>query len=203
MSLIIEIIFILVILFIIILNIKLRSIYKENKNIHNEKNISGFEIILNLSSNDPHIIKKKGMFLDYYNHERNTIKLSDTVFDGEDIYASLVGVNIAYETKDITFAKNNKFSSIMILTSYIVIILGAFLNNPNIINFGLIIFILAFIYEVYVLSKLSTNKAYNELIEMVKKDKLIKPNQNKEKFFSTIFLIKLATLPYSFLKYFK
>jgi len=203
MSLIIEIIFILVILFIIILNIKLRSIYKENKNIHNEKNISGFEIILNLSSNDPHIIKKKGMYLDYYNYERNTIKLSDTVFDGEDIYASLVGVNIAYETKDITFAKNNKFSSIMILTSYIVIILGAFLNNPNIINFGLIIFILAFIYEVYILSKLSTNKAYNELIEMVKKDKLIKPNQNKEKFFSTIFLIKLATLPYSFLKYFK
>ena len=148
MSLIIEIIFILVILFIIILNIKLRSIYKENKNIHNEKNISGFEIILNLSSNDPHIIKKKGMYLDYYNYERNTIKLSDTVFDGEDIYASLVGVNIAYETKDITFAKNNKFSSIMILTSYIVIILGAFLNNPNIINFGLIIFILSFIYEV-------------------------------------------------------
>lgn len=203
MSLIIEIIFIIVLLFIVILNIRLRSIYKELKNIPNEKNISGFEIIRTLSNNEPHIIKKKGMFLDYYDSDRNTIKLSDSVFDGEDIYASLVATNISYETTDISFIKSNKFSSIMILISYIIIILGAFLSNTNIINFGLILFVLAFIYELYILSNLNNNEEYNKLIDKIKKNKLILKEQSKNDFIIIITLMRLATLPYSFLKYFR
>lgn len=203
MSLIIEIIFIIVLLFIVILNIRLRSIYKELKNIPNEKNISGFEIIRTLSNNEPHIIKKKGMFLDYYDSDRNTIKLSDSVFDGEDIYASLVATNISYETTDISFIKSNKFSSIMILISYIIIILGAFLSNTNIINFGLILFVLAFIYELYILSNLNNNEEYNKLIDKIKKNKLILKEQSKNDFIIIITLMRLATLPYSFVKYFR
>lgn len=203
MGLIIEIIFIIVVLFIIILNIRLRSIYKELKNIPNEKNISGFEIIRTLSNNEPHIIKKKGMFLDYYDSDRNTIKLSDSVFDGEDIYASLVATNISYETTDISFTKSNKFSSIMILISYIIIILGAFLSNTNIINFGLILFVLAFIYELYILSNLNNNEEYNKLIDKIKENKLILKEQSKNDFIIIITLMRLATLPYSFLKYFR
>lgn len=203
MGLIIEIIFIIVLLFIVILNIRLRSTYKELKNIPNEKNISGFEIIRTLSNNEPHIIKKKGMFLDYYDSDRNTIKLSDSVFDGEDIYASLVATNISYETTDISFIKSNKFSSIMILISYIIIILGAFLSNTNIINFGLILFVLAFIYELYILSNLNNNEEYNKLIDKIKKNKLILKEQSKNDFIIIITLMRLATLPYSFLKYFR
>lgn len=203
MSLIIEIIFIIVLLFIVILNIRLRSIYKELKNIPNEKSISGFEIIRTLSNNEPHIIKKKGMFLDYYDSDRNTIKLSDSVFDGEDIYASLVATNISYETTDISFIKSNKLSSIMILISYIIIILGAFLSNTNIINFGLILFVLAFIYELYILSNLNNNEEYNKLIDKIKKNKLILKEQSKNDFIIIITLTRLATLPYSFVKYFR
>jgi len=202
MSLIIEVVFLLVVIFILLINIRIRNLYKELKEEPNNQNLSGFEIVKALSINEPHIIKKKGMFLDHFNGERNTIKLSNSVFDGENIYAALVAINIAYETRNISYVKNNKFSSIIILISYIVIILGSFLSNTNIINFGLVLFVLAVIFELYIINTLNNNEEYNNLLEKVKKDNLM-PEQKKEDYIIIIALLRLATLPYSFIKYFR
>ena len=207
---IIDILFIIVVVLIILINMLFRSVVKTTKNIKNEANLSGFEIARKVSSKfcneEPHIIKKSGKYLDHYNKDRNVIKLSPDVFDGEDIYAGVIAFNVALETdperKNIVIER--KLNSFLVIVSYVFIILGAFVNNILVIRLGLIIFIIAFIIEFVLLASLfKSEEELNKLYELIKKEKLIKPDKYYENNCLLLALSRLATLPYSFINYFR
>lgn len=205
MSLIIEIVFLIVLGIIILINIGLLKLRKDLKKIENESKLSGMEIARIISNKyceeEPHIIKKKGLFLDHYNSNRNVIKLSPEVFDGTDMYSSMIAINVTLETKEEKIAKENYFATFIVLVSYVLIILGAFLNNANVINFGLIVFILAFILVFCI------NTTYNkkeEIFKMLKKEKVIQPfDEEREEKLILASLIVIARLPYGFINYFR
>ena len=207
---IIEIIFILVIGLIVLVNMLFRMVVKTTKELNNGANLSGFEIVRKLSSKfceeEPHIIKKNGRFLDHYNKDRNVIKLSPEVFDGEDIYAATIAVNTALETdkerKSVPFGR--KMNSFLVIASYIVIILGAFTSNTLVIHIGMVLFILAFIIEFILIAKLFGDEDnLKELYELIKKEGLIKPIEEYEDNCLLLALSRMATLPYSFINYFR
>ena len=207
---IIEIIFILVICLLILMNIRLRTVAKETKESKNGAKLSGFEIAKKLSSKfceeEPHVIKKKGRFLDHYNKERNVIKLSPEVFDGEDMYAATIAVNVALETdperKAIPFGR--KINAFLVIASYIVILLGAFANSALVIHLGMVLFILTFIIEILLITKLfGDEEDLKKLYELIKKENLIKPAEEYEENGVLLALSRMATLPYSFINYFR
>ncbi len=210
MRIIIEIIFVITIILILIVNLSIRTLAKELKEKNNETNLSGFEIAKKISQiltkDEPHIIKKKGKFLDHYNYERNVIKLSSEVFDGTDMYAAGIALNVALETSDEkkNLAKGHKFTSIMVLTSYICIIIGAFLNNANILLFGFVIFVLAFIFEILLINLIAkTTNEIEDLYDFIASQEIIKPYEEYKEYILVLFLINIATLPYSFINYFR
>lgn len=207
---IIDILFIIVVALIILINMLFRSVVKTTKNMKNETNLSGFEIARKVSSKfcneEPHIIKKSGKYLDHYNKDRNVIKLSPDVFDGEDIYAGITAFNIALETdpKRKNVAMGRKINSFLVIASYILIILGAIANNTLVIRFGLVLFIITFVIEFVLLASLfQTEEELKELYKLVKKEKLIKPEKSYEDNCLLLALSKLATLPYNFINYFR
>lgn len=207
---IIDILFIIVVVLIILINMLFRSVVKTTKNIKNEANLSGFEIARKVSSKfckeEPHIIKKNGKYLDHYNKDRNVIKLSPDVFDGEDIYAGVTAFNVALETdpERKNVAVGHKINSFLVIASYLFIILGAFANNILVIRLGLVLFILTCIIEFVLISSLfKSDEELNKLYEFIKKEKLIKPVESYKDYNLLLILSKLATLPYSFINYFR
>ena len=172
--------------------------------------LSGFEVARIISSKlaleEPHIIKKNGNFLDHYNYERNVIKLSPEVFDGTDIYAAIIALNIALETapERKNVAIGHKFNSFIIISSYLILIIGAFLNKANIIHFGLILFIIALIIEILLLNLFGHNEEeVNKIYDAIKKENIIRPfDENKDNML-LLMLINIARLPYSFINYFR
>lgn len=207
---IIEIIFMIVIILIILINMLIRSVAKTNKEKRNENGLSGFEIARKLSSlfckEEPHIIKKNGRFLDHYNKERNVIKLSPEVFDGEDIYAAVSAVNVALQTEESrkNIPLGHKLDSFFVIASYVMIVLGGVVNNSLVIHLGMLLFILAFIIEFVLISSLfQSEESLNKLYEIIKKEKLIKPADEYKDNALLISLAPLATLPYSFINYFR
>lgn len=205
----IDILFIIVVAIIILLNILFRSVVKTTKNIQNKANLSGFEVARKLSSvlcaEEPHIIKKNIKYLDHYNRERNVIKLSPEVFDCNNIYAAITASNVALETN--TNKKNiinfKKINSYFVILSYIFIILAAFTNNIFLMRLGLIIFILAFTIEFVLLAILFNQDEINNIYQIIKEEKIIKPSKAYEENYLLLALVKLATFPYSFIIYFK
>ena len=207
---IIDILFIIVVVLIILINMLFRSVVKTTKNIKNEANLSGFEIARKISSKfcdeEPHIIKKSGKYLDHYNKDRNVIKLSPEVFDGEDIYAGVTAFNVALETdpERKKVAVGHKLNSFLVIASYLFIILGAFANNILVIRLGLVLFILTCIIEFVLISSLfKSDEELNKLYEFIKKEKLIKPVESYKDYNLLLILSKLATLPYNFINYFR
>ena len=207
---IIDILFIIVVVLIILINMLFRSVVKTTKNIKNEANLSGFEIARKISSKfcneEPHIIKKNDKYLDHYNKDRNVIKLSPEVFDGEDIYAGVTAFNVALETdpERKNVATGRKLNSFLVIVSYILIILGAFANNTLVIRLGLMLFIIAFVIEFVLLASLfKKEEELKKLYELIKKEKLIKPEKSYEDNCLLLALSRLATLPYSFINYFR
>ena len=100
---IIDILFVIVLILLVLINVLIRSVTQTTKELNNKANLSGFEIARKLTSvfckEEPHIIKKNGRYLDHYNKERNVIKLSPDVFDGEDVYAGILAINISLEAE--------------------------------------------------------------------------------------------------------
>ena len=206
----IEIIFVITIILILIANLSIRVLVRDLKDEPNKSKLSGFEIAKKISQklakDEPHIIKKKGKFLDHYNYERNVIKLSEEVFDGTDMYAAGIALNVALETNDEkkNLARGHKFTSIMVLTSYLCISLGAFLNNYRILLFGLVIFILAFIFEILLINLIAkTTDEIEDLYDFIKTQEIIKPYEEYKEYILVLFLINVARLPYSFINYFR
>ena len=207
---IIDILFIIVVVLIILINMLFRSVVKTTKNIKNDTKLSGMEIARKLSSKfceeEPHIIKKNGKYLDHYNKERNVIKLSPDVFDGEDIYAGVTAINVALETdpERKNVATGHKLNAFLVIASYLLIILGTFANNIFIIRIGMLLFIITFIIEFLLLANLfKTEEDLKQLYNLIKEEKLIKPTEEYEKNCLLLSLSRLATLPYSFINYFR
>ena len=169
-----------------------------------------FEIARKLTSvyceEEPHIIKKNGKYLDYYNKERNVIKLSPDVFDGENAYAGIIAINTALEAdpnrKNISLAR--KINAFLVLISYVLITLGSITHHIFTIRLGTLIFIVAFIIEFILLASLFKSKEeLDKLYEQIEKERLIKPIENYKKYCLLISLTKIATMPYSFINYFR
>ena len=206
MGLIIEIAFIIALGIIIIINLYLLKLRKELKQIENESNLSGMEIARIVSSKycekEPHIIKKDGLFLDHYNINRNVIKLSPEVFDGTNMYSSIIAIIIAMEKNNEKKARENYYIALIMPVAYILIILGAFLNNFSIINLGLIIFILTFILSLTVNTTPNKNDG---ILKIIKKEKIIEPfdSNNIERNMVLLRVLVLARLPYEFINYFR
>ncbi len=210
MEMFIEIVFLLTLLFIAISYIGISILYKNLKDEPNKSKLSGFEIAKitsnKLNPEEPHIIKKKGRFLDHYNYERNVIKLSSEVFDGTDIYAGIIAYTVALETdpKRKKTPIGHKISSFLVIASYLMITIGAFVNNSNVIHFGFILFILAFATEMYIISiNGNTLEEIAQNYEIAKKEKLILPFEDNKNNLILIGLINIATLPYNFINYFR
>lgn len=207
MGLLIEIIFLIVIAIIIFLNIILIRISKTLKDIPNKTELSGVEIARIISDKysdkEPHIIKKKGFFLDHYNKDRNVIKLSGDVFDGTNMYAGLISFHVAINTSPEKEASNsyNKFVAILVLISYIVLILGAFLSNGSIIHFSLILFILSFVLELLIINKYGFLES--EMDTYLSDEELIKPYNENKVYAIVLSLINVANLPYRFIEFFR
>lgn len=206
----IDILFVIVLILLVLINVFIRSVAQTTKELNNKANLSGFEIARKLSSifceEEPHIIKKNGKYLDHYNKERNVIKLSPDVFDGEDVYAGIVAINTALETdpnrKNVAMAR--KVNAFLVIISYVFIILGSITHNIFIIRLGTLIFILAFIIEFILLANLFKSKEELEkLCQQIEKERLIKPIENYKKYCLLISLTKIATMPYSFINYFR
>ena len=205
---IIEIIFVLVLILIVILNIIFRNVVKNTKELKNS--LSGFEVAQKLSekltTDEPHIIKKSGKYLDHYNRERNVIKLSPDVFDGENIYAGLTAINVTLEVdsdkKGISMGR--KMNAFLVIVSYLVIIIGAFLANSIFIHIGMILFVLAFIIEFILLGSLfGTEESYKHLEKIIKKEKLISSFEEYNKYRIILAIQRLAILPYGFISFFR
>ena len=205
---IIEIIFVLVLILIVILNIIFRNVVKNTKELKNS--LSGFEVAKKLSEkltkDEPHIIKKSGKYLDHYNRERNVIKLSPDVFDGENIYAGLTAINVTLEVdsdkKGISMGR--KMNAFLVIVSYLVIIIGAFLANSIFIHIGMILFVLAFIIEFILLGSLfGTEESYKHLEKIIKKEKLISSFEEYNKYRIILAIQRLVILPYGFISFFR
>ena len=207
---IIDILFIIVLILLVLINILIRTVAETTKELKNKANLSGFEIARKLTSvyceEEPHIIKKNGKYLDHYNKERNVIKLSPDVFDGENAYAGIIAINTALEAdpnrKNISMLR--KINSFLVIISYIFIILGSITHNIFTIRLGTLIFIVAFIIEFILLASLFKSKEeLDKLYEQIEKEHLIKPIENYKKYCLLISLTKIATMPYSFINYFR
>lgn len=203
---IIERIFIVILALILVLNLAIRLLIKNLKEVENKTKLSGFEIAKKISNNEPHIIKKKGLMLDHYNLDRNVIKLSPEVFDGTDLYAGFVAFAIGYETKseNRSYVIGYKLADFLVLAAYITIILGSFLNNSMFIHFGMLIFIISFILEIVLLKIcLQNKKREKSLYDIIKKEKVINPLEKYYKYSILGFIINIASLPYHFIVWFK
>lgn len=205
---IIEIAFLIAIIIILIAYLLAYIMYKDFKNTANEANISGCEIArivsTKLENEDIHIIKKKGLFLDYYDDNRQVIKLSPEVFDGTNMYSSLIAFRLALETNNKNEQIiNEKFCTFLVLSSYIMISLGAFLNNPNIIHFGFVLFIIAFLLEMFYINFYIKESEMPDIIKLLKKEKLILPLDDIENNLIIVSIIHLARLPYGFINHFR
>lgn len=206
----IEILFIIAIILCIAMNIIMRLARKVFIEEMNETKLSGFEIAKQISSKvaseAPHIIKKKGNMLDEYDSNRNVIKLSPEVFDGETIYAAAVAVNVALEsdkTKENNLI-NEHFIKIMIIASYLLIIVGAFMSNATIIHFGMALFCFTFLAELFRILKGKNSKEDSEkFAEYVKEQKVIKPFDEYKDFVIVYNFLYIARLPYCFFGYFR
>ena len=207
---IIDILFIIVLILLVLINILIRTVAETTKELNNKANLSGFEIARKLTSvyceEEPHIIKKNGKYLDYYNKERNVIKLSPDVFDGENAYAGIIAINTALEAdpnrKNISLAR--KINAFLVLISYVLITLGSITHHIFTIRLGTLIFIVAFIIEFILLASLFKSKEeLDKLYEQIEKERLIKPTENYKKYCLLLSLSKIATMPYSFINYFR
>ncbi|MCM1053490.1 MAG: zinc metallopeptidase [Ruminococcus sp.] len=203
MSLIIEIAFLIVLLIILFCYCLCYKLHNEIKNVSNEMNLSGFEIAKHIALNEPHIIKKKGIFLDFYDTKRNVIKLSPEVFDDNSLYATFIAITTSNEThnKSQTFRLLNSF---LVLASYFNIIIGSFLNNFILIHFGFALFIIAFIIELRCINLFALDlKDIKPLLKGLKASKIL---DNLEEYHAEVVILNIrhiATLPYYFINYFR
>lgn len=211
MGLIIEIIFIIVLIILGIFNFTIRITYKNMKEINNESNLSGFEIarILSseLTSDEPHIIKKNGKFLDYYDANRNVIKLSPEVFDGTDMYAAVISLGLASLVSKERRTKVNRHNvnNFLVVLSYVMIVIGALLNNYNVIYFGMSLFIIAFIFQILLLNTWGKSvEEMEDVYNLVQEKELIKPYSEEDKInIAIVGIFFLARLPYGFINNFR
>ncbi len=203
MAIIIEIVFVLVLLIILFCYYMCCRLHNETKDISNEVNLSGFEIAKHIAKNDPHIIKKKGLFLDYYDSKRNVIKLSPEVFDDSSLFATFMALTTSNETqnKSQTFRLLNSF---LVLASYFNIIIGSFLNNTMLIHFGFILFIIAFLIELHCINVFTLDiKDMRPLLEGLEVSKLFNLLEEYRAEIIVLNIRHVATLPYYFINYFR
>ena len=120
------------------------------------------------------------------------------------MYATGMAFVVAYEIDKPKLYNTHKFTSFMVLLSYVVMLLGALLNNSLFLHFSFIVFILAFILEVISLNYLLKNdKAVAKINKLLAKLKIVPKDVKYEEYFLGFALLSIARLPYGFINYFR
>ena len=92
----------------------------------------------------------------------------------------------------------------MVLISYVIILLGMLINNPQILRFGFIIFILAIIIEFLAINIIAQNDAeLAQLNQFIKDCHVIEPFEENIDYINIMLILPIARLPFSFIMYFR
>lgn len=190
----VENIFLIIILLELIAGFIVYLKNKSLKEIENENKLTGFELARKLSGDETHIIEKKGIISNYYDQKRDTVKLSEEVFNNQSIYASLTSLIVSNKNKTILNLRD--LNDFLIIISYSMIIIGAFLNNLMLIRLGMIIYIIAIIIESY-----SLKIMINNINNLLKDEQYIKSSKIDNKTVISVALRNSLLLSIRFIRY--
>ena len=190
----VENIFLIIILLELIAGFIVYLKNKSLKEIENENRLTGFELARKLSGDETHIIEKKGIISNYYDQKRDTVKLSEEVFNNQSIYASLTSLIVSNKNKTILNLRD--LNDFLIIISYSMIIIGAFLNNLMLIRLGMIIYIIAIIIESY-----SLKIMINNINSLLKDEQYIKSSKIDNKTVISVALRNSLLLSIRFIRY--
>lgn len=203
MGKIIEIIFLIVLGLLFIFNIIFLMYIKALS--QKDYKQSGFEVARILSdkllNENVHIIKKKGKLLDYYNEKRNTIKLSNEVFDGKNLYACASATSVVLNANN-KIKKINNLVDFLVMASLSVIIIGAFLINYSFIHFGMIIFIAA-VLLVFSTKMFPNEEEQKNILHELHELKIIDEDKDEEDAILCYQLINVVNIPYRWINIFR
>ncbi len=190
----VENIFLIIILLELIAGFIVYLKNKSLKEIENENRLTGFELARKLSGDETHIIEKKGIISNYYDQKRDTVKLSEEVFNNQSIYASFTSLIVSNKNKTILNLRD--LNDFLIIISYSMIIIGAFLNNLMLIRLGMIIYIIAIIIESY-----SLKIMINNINNLLKDEQYIKSSKIDNKTVISVALRNSLLLSIRFIRY--
>ena len=190
----VENIFLIIILLELIAGFIVYLKNKSLKEIENENKLTGFELARKLSGDETHIIEKKGIISNYYDQKRDTVKLSEEVFNNQSIYASFTSLIVSNKNKTILNLRD--LNDFLIIISYSMIIIGAFLNNLMLIRLGMIIYIIAIIIESY-----SLKIMINNINNLLKDEQYIKSSKIDNKTVISVALRNSLLLSIRFIRY--
>lgn len=190
----VENIFLIIILLELIAGFIVYLKNKSLKEIENENRLTGFELARKLSGDETHIIEKKGIISNYYDQKRDTVKLSEEVFNNQSIYASLTSLIVSNKNKTILNLRD--LNDFLIIISYSMIIIGAFLNNLMLFRLGMIIYIIAIIIESY-----SLKIMINNINSLLKDEQYIKSSKIDNKTVISVALRNSLLLSIRFIRY--
>lgn len=190
----VENIFLIIILLELIAGFIVYLKNKSLKEIENENKLTGFELARKLSGDETHIIEKKGIISNYYDQKRDTVKLSEEVFNNQSVYASFTSLIVSNKNKTILNLRD--LNDFLIIISYSMIIIGAFLNNLMLIRLGMIIYIIAIIIESY-----SLKIMINNINNLLKDEQYIKSSKIDNKTVISVALRNSLLLSIRFIRY--
>lgn len=153
--------------------------YNKYKKIKIKSNLSGFEvsrkIIDNYDLNNVYITETKEYFISQYDSNRKVIRLVTNVFDGDNLVSTgISAVESGYAIIDKNNNNNNiynirkivdPFIKILLITSYIIIVIGILFGHMNTLISGVSIdyLILIFYILTYSVEKEAKKNAIKEL----------------------------------------
>lgn len=164
--------------------------YKKYKNNKLKNGLSGFEvsrkIIDNYDLNNVYITESKNQLISKYDSNRKVIRLSDKVFNNDDLVScSISSIEAGHAILD---KKNDKlfkikelitpFINILIIVGYIITLFGCFFGHVNTILVGLLIIDLTLLYNLllYNVEKKAMKIAIVELVN----NKIVSKNELKK-----------------------
>ena len=170
-------IYVLLITIILLICVKVDSVFKKYKTIDNKKNVSGMEIARNVLDDNElqsvYVIERKVKTMNKYIYKRKTIVLSSDVYHENSLYSLAVGAYMGLhgvydKKKDSLFRFVNIFSSLRVFSyfiSWIMFVLVVSSFNEAGAQLTLVLLLLSIIFSVleFVVHKKIACDAYDYL----------------------------------------
>ena len=170
-------IYVLLIVILLLICVKVDSVFKKYETVDNKKNVSGMEIARNVLDENElqsvYVIERKEKVMDNYIYKRKTIVLSSDVFHENSLYSLAVGAYMGMQgiydkKKDSLFRFVKTFSSIKTFSyfiSWMMFFLVVFSYNETGALLALILLLLSIVFSVmeFVVHKKIAYEAYDYL----------------------------------------